>query len=107
MEGKSTIEITMALGIQNENILFHRADKKGLYLGIKENYKKLGEYTGELVKICENESPIIFYTLHDIITNADKPEVEKVIKLCYYLLQQEPSKIENIYNWIMGALGWQ
>lgn len=107
MEEKNTTKIKMALGINNGNILFHRADKKGLYLGIKNNYKKRGEYTGDLLKLCENEKPTIYYTLYDIITKADNPKYDKVINLCYYLLQQEPEHIETIYNSVMELMKWQ
>ena len=102
MEGHNTTKIKMALGIDNGNILFHRADKKGLYLGIKNNYKKRGEYTGELLKLCENEDPKVYYILYDIITRADTPEAEKVINLCYYLLLfliLTLLKNKNFYMW--------
>ena len=107
MEEQNTTKIIMALGINNGNILFHRADANGLYLGIKNNYKKLGEYTGKLLKLCENENPKVCYTLYDIITRADKPETEKVINLCYYLLQQDSEHIETIYNSVMELMKWQ
>jgi hypothetical protein len=88
--------IKMALGLQNGLILFIRKDKRGLYLGVKEHYKERGTYTGELLKVCENEKSYIFYNLFDIITKADSPEHQKKLKACYYLLQQTDEKLEEI-----------
>ena len=90
--------IKMALGLQNDLILFERRDADGLYLGVKKEYETIGTYTGELLKICENEENYIFYSLHDIITQADKPEHQNKLKLVYYILQMEPEQIKEITN---------
>jgi hypothetical protein len=84
--------IKMALGLQNDLILFERKDADGLYLGVKKEYKTIGTYTGELLKLCENEESYIFYSLHDIITQADKPEYQNKLKLI------EPEQIKDITN---------
>ena len=89
-------QIKMALGLQNDIILFERRDADGLYLGIKKEYETIGTYTGELLKLCENEQSYIFYSLHDIITQADKPEHQNKLKLIYYILQMEPEQIKEI-----------
>lgn len=81
------IKIKMALGIGNENILFIREDKRGLYLGTKENYKTLGEYSGELLKLCDNEENYIFYSLLDILTKADDEKEQEKLKIIYKILQ--------------------
>ena len=95
---KNIIPIKTALGLKNDLILFYRQDKPGLWLGTNENYKKLGEYTAKLLKVCENEQRYIFYSLHDIITQADKPEYQNKLKLIYYILQIEPEQIKEITN---------
>lgn len=106
--------IKMALGVSTQEpsdekrlILFHKKNEAGTFVGIKKYYNNLGEYTGELIKLCNNEDMSVAYNIMDIIEYADKPEYEKVINLCYYLLQQEPRKIETIYNHIMGLIQWQ
>lgn len=101
MEETSNTEpkpIKMALGLQNDLILFERRDANGLYLGVKKEYETIGTYTGELLKLCENEQNYIFYSLHDIITQADKPEHQNKLKLIYYVLQMEPEQIKEITN---------
>lgn len=91
-------QIKMALGLQNDLILFERRDADGLYLGVKKEYKTIGTYTGELLKLCENEESYIFYSLHDIITQADAPKHQNKLKLIYYFLQMEPEQIKAITN---------
>lgn len=100
MEEKRNTEqkpIKMALGLQNDLILFERRDTNGLYLGVKKEYETIGNIH-ELLKICENEQSYIFYSLHDIITQADKPEHQNKLKLIYYILQMEPEQIKEITN---------
>ena len=82
----NTIEIKMALGIGNGLILFERKDKAGLYLGSKDFYKEIGKYTGELLYICENSSMELVYTICDLFTKADSPEMKDKIKQCYEIL---------------------
>lgn len=82
----NTIGIKMALGIGNGLILFERKDKAGLYLGSKDFYKEIGKYTGKLLQICENEDMELIYTIYDLFTNADSPEMKDKIKQCYKIL---------------------
>lgn len=98
--------IKMALGLQNDLILFERRDAGGLYLGVEKEYETIGTYTGDLLKICENEENYIFYSLHDIITQADKPEHQNKLKLVYCILQMEPEQIKEITNRIEKWEGW-
>lgn len=93
---KNIIPISTALGLQNDLILFYRQDKPGLWLGTQENYQKLGEYTADLLKVCNNEETYIFYSLFDIITKADTPEQQKKLKLAYYVLQMDTETVEDI-----------
>lgn len=103
---KNIIPIRTALGLKNDLILFYRQDKPGLWLGTEENYKKLGEYTSELLKVCDNEETYILYSLFDIITKADTPEQKKRLKLAYYVLQMDGGNIEDIAR-ACGVEWWQ
>lgn len=96
MEDKQTIEIKMALGLQNGLILFQRKDQAGLWIGTKDNYKTLGKYTGELKKVCNNGDPYIFYSIFDIICEADNPDQQEVLKIIYKLLQQPEEKLKAL-----------
>lgn len=91
----------MALGTNENIIIFERADSSGLWLGTKENYQKRGTYTGELVKICDSEELYTLHNLADIIREADNksPEVQKKLQLIFYILQTtDAEKLQKIWG---------
>lgn len=88
-EKKTPIKMALSVGNYDNLILFERKDARGLFLGVKSEYETRGTYTGDLLKLCNNEDSIIFYILYDILKYADRPEYQKKLTKIYEYLQTE------------------
>lgn len=91
MEKLKVTPIKMALGIDGNNILFMKENEEGLFIGTKDNYKKLGEYCGDLFKLTDSEDTKIFYILSDILKLANdikNPKTESKTTDIYYAIQK-------------------
>ena len=92
MKNKKIIPVKFALHLTDDLVMFMKKEEEPLFLGFKDHYKNLGEYTGELFKLCNSEECYVFYSLMNILNYADKPEAEKKLELVDFILQQEDEK---------------
>jgi len=84
------IKIKMALAINESACLFIKENEKGLFLGNLKHYKTLGIYTGnDLIKLCNNENSYIFYTIFDILKDADIEQKQNKLDEIFCKLQDD------------------
>lgn len=97
---EETTKVITALSINDDLVVFRKAEVTGLFLGKKSNYKKYGEYKGELVKLSNSDNFTFAYILNDLLKLAEQDNQENnfIVSAIFRMLQDKTKALEILKN---------